>query len=410
LTGAGGIAGALAHRPYRLYVTGNAASLVGTWAQRIAVGWLAWELTGSGTWLGILALADLFPSVLIGPFAGAFADRHDRLTILLVTQWLAMLQSACLFVLALFGWLSVGGLVGLVLFQGLVMGFGQPARLAVISQLVPRESLPTAVAINSAVFNSARFVGPSIAGPLILVGGLPLCFLVNTVSYCGLLVVLRRLRRELPSARSPSTGRSGLFSDVVSGLRYVVRHPGIGPVLAMVTATALGVRPFMELLPGFVGQVLGRGAGSLAAMGAGFGLGAVVGALCMAGRTAGASLVPLWLGASALCATGVLALSTVTDPAPALALAALMGLTMSVSGISAQTLIQLAVEEHVRGRVLSLYGVIFRAGPALGALAIGMASDRVGLPLPLAIGAILTLFAWSRVWIRRVDVASALTP
>jgi MFS family permease len=168
LAGLGNISRTLAHRDFGIYVAGNSVSLIGTWMQRIGVGWLAWELSHSGAVLGLVAFADLFPGVLIGPFGGALADRADRLRVIKVAQTLIMLQALALFVLTASGGINVPLLVALVLFQGAVIGFNQPARLALIPSLVPRPDLATAVAINSIVFNTARFIGPALAGVVIV--------------------------------------------------------------------------------------------------------------------------------------------------------------------------------------------------------------------------------------------------
>jgi MFS family permease len=168
LAGLGNISRALAHRDFGVYVAGNSISLIGTWMQRIGVGWLGWELSHSGAVLGLVAFADLFPGVLIGPFGGALADRANRLRVIKVGQTLIMLQALALFVLTASGGINVPLLVALVLFQGAVIGFNQPARLALIPSLVPRPDLATAVAINSIVFNTARFIGPALAGVVIV--------------------------------------------------------------------------------------------------------------------------------------------------------------------------------------------------------------------------------------------------
>ena len=166
-----GIVRALKNPNYGTYAAGNSVSLIGTWIQRIAVGWLAWELTGSGAWLGAVAFADLFPAVFIGPFGGAVADRLSRLRIITISQALAMVQAVALFWLTFSGAVTIEWLFALVLVNGFVMGFNQPSRLALVPSLVPREDLSTAVAINAIVFNLARFIGPAVAGLLIVSWG-----------------------------------------------------------------------------------------------------------------------------------------------------------------------------------------------------------------------------------------------
>jgi predicted MFS family arabinose efflux permease len=396
------IADALGHRSYATYISGNSISLVGLWVQRVAVGWLTWELTGSGAWLGIVAFADLFPSVFIGPIAGAIADRSDRVRIMLTTQTLLTVQASALCVLSASGWISVHSLVALVLLNGIVVGFNQPARLALVATLVPREHLATAVAINSIVFNLARFLGPALAGLLILAGGVSAAFLVNALSYLVFIFSLRQIRHDV-STRAESTAAASegsLFGAVWGGVRYVTKHPGIAALLCLVTATAVGLRPYMELLPGFAADVYEGGAGTLALLTSAIGIGAVIGGFWVAQRTT-PDLTRIVLSSS-LLATVSLGLFAVTDR---LALAVVWvvgsGVFIATSGIAAQTLIQTAVDSTMRARVLSLYGVIFRAGPALGALVMGLGSEFVGLRWPLLVGALLSAAVWLWVWQRR---------
>src|SRR5215467_12263693 len=157
---------------FGLYSAGSAVSLIGMWMQRIAVGWLTWQLTGSGFWLGIIAFADFFPVVVVGPIAGAAADRWDRLTVIKISQTISLLQATLLFWLTATGSITLELLVALTAFQGVVVAFNQPARLALVPSLVPQTDLATAVAINSVIFNLARFIGPMLAGIAIVWWGI----------------------------------------------------------------------------------------------------------------------------------------------------------------------------------------------------------------------------------------------
>lgn len=399
---------ALRQRNFRLYVSGNAVSLVGLWTQRIAIGWLTWELTHSGAWLGAVAFADLCPSLIIGPFAGVVADRLDRLKIMRVAQSLAMIQAATLALLAAGGWISIEILIGLVLFNGIVVGVNQPARLALVSSLVPRSQLSTAVAINSIVFNLARFIGPALAGILILTVGVGAAFAANAASYLVFLVALARIR--LDTQNMPAAGANGrsIVADVAEGVRYLAGHAGIGPLLLLVTVLSVGVRCYVELLPGFAADVFSRGAGGLAALGSAVGVGAVAGGLWLARRGGPPGLARVAMLHSLLTTLAILGFAA-TDWFPAgLVFAAVSGVFMAISGVSAQSIIQLAVEPQVRGRVLSLYGIIVRAGPAMGAMLLGAASELVGLRLPLVAGALVCVTVWLFVWRRRARVEAAL--
>jgi predicted MFS family arabinose efflux permease len=373
--------------------------------QRIGVGWLAWELSHSGAVLGLVAFADLFPGVLIGPFGGALADRVDRLRVIKIAQTLIMLQALALFALTASGAITVPLLVALVLFQGAVIGFNQPARLALIPSLVPRPDLATAVAINSIVFNAARFVGPALAGIAIVTLDVSAVFALNALSFVAFLLALSRLRLE-PSA--VPTARRSMLGAVADGLRYALRHPGIGPILLLQAVLAVCARPFVELLPGFAAEVFERGAPGLAMLSSTIGVGAIVGGLWLAQRPGQAGLPEIVLGTSVLVALTTLAFALCPWFWPAVACVALAGWAMVVSGAGTQTVLQTAVDEDMRGRALRLFGLIFRGGPALGALVIGAASELLGLQAPLAAGALLGLIAAGLLWRRRHAIGRSL--
>jgi MFS family permease len=399
------IARALRNPNYGAYTAGSGASLIGTWMQRVAVGWLAWELTGSGAWLGAIAFADLFPTILVGPLAGVLADRWDRLKVIRVAQVLALLQSLALFALTATGTITIGLLLALTLFLGIVAGMNQPARMALIPSLVPREDLSAAVAINSILFNAARFIGPAAAGAMIVTGGTASAFAVNAVTFAVFLLTLARVR--LPAAPRPAR-TAGVLEEMAAGMRYVAGHPGMGPMLLLLLATCLFVRPVVELLPGFAADVFGTGADGLALLTSTVGAGAVLGGLWLAGRGDTDGLTRIALANTALLALAILifvATDSLWVAVPALLAA---GGGMVVAGVGAQTLIQLSIQGSMRGRVMSLYGLIFRAGPALGALAIGIVSEETGLRWPVAAGTLLTLAACLLAWSRRERMAAAL--
>ncbi|MEQ8701433.1 MAG: MFS transporter [Bauldia litoralis] len=405
-SGFGRIAAALRNPNYGIYTAGSCVSLIGTWMQRIATGWLAWELTHSGAWLGLIAFADLFPTVVVGPIAGAAADRWNRLRVTKISQTLGMFQAFALFGLTAAGWMDIWLLFALTLFLGTVAAFNQPARLALIPSLVPREHLGAAVAINSVVFNLARFIGPAIAGVAIVAGGVALAFALNAVSFAFFLFALSRVRlaREEGSGRK----RQGLLSALTEGVGYVVRHAGIAPLLLLLIVTSIGVRPLVELMPAFASRVFASGAEGLALLTASVGVGAIIGGTWLAGRSDSKGLtgVVLWSVAGMGGVTILFALSDrLWFAAPLLVVS---GFFVVCAGVGTQTLIQLAVDAEMRGRVLSLYGLIFRGGPAIGALLIGTASDFVGLRWPVIAGATLVLLAWAVARTRAAAIRGSL--
>ncbi len=402
----GAIPRALAHRNFGIYIAGSSVSLIGNWMQRIGVGWLAWDLSHSGAVLGLVAFADLFPTIVIGPFGGALADRFDRLRLLRVAQLAIMCQAFVLFALTATGLITVELLIALTLAGGIVVGFNQPARLALAPSLVPRSALATAVAINSIIFNGARFVGPALAGLVIVVSGVATVFAINALSFVAFLIALSRLR--IDPVTVDRHGQRSMLGAIGEGLRYTREHPGIGPLLLLNAVLAVSTRPYFELLPGFAAEVFGRGAEGLAMLGSAVGLGAIVAGLWMAQRHEAAHLTYVALGSSFLVALSVLGFSLTTWFPGALICMAFSGFGMVAAGVGTQTLMQTAVEENMRGRVLSLFGLIFRGGPALGALLMGAASELVGLQAPLAVGCLIGLLAATLVWRHRGAIARNL--
>ena len=407
LAGFARITRALQNPNYGIYTAGNSVSLIGTWMQRVAVGWLTWQLTGSGAWLGAMAFADLFPTVLIGPFAGAAADRWDRRRALRAGQSLMLAQALVLFALTATGLITIWLLLALTLFAGVVVAFNQPTRLALIPSLVRREDLAAAVATNSIIFNSARFLGPAAAGVIIVTGGVAAAFAANAACTAALVLALSRIRLA-DRGRDRGARRGGLLAEVGEGLGYAARHRGIAPLLLLLFAAGLCARPFVELLPGFADAVFRSGAEGLATMTSSVGLGAIAGGLWLARRDGQDGLAAVALASPlvlALALFGFVASDRFWLALPSLAVA---GFAMVAGGVGTQTLLQLAVEGRLRGRVLALYGLIFRGGPALGALVMGALSEVFGLRLPLAAGACLAALAGAAAFARRRAIAAAL--
>ncbi|MEQ8813684.1 MAG: MFS transporter [Thalassobaculum sp.] len=411
-TGTRAILRTLRQPDYGLYTLGNSVSLIGMWMQRVSVGWLTWELTHSATWLGAVAFADLFPTVFVGLVGGVAADRFDRVRIIMICQAIAMVLAAAMGVLTLAGHMTVGSLLVLVLLGGIVLGFNQPSRLALVSSLVPRENLTTAVAINSIVFNLARFVGPALAGLVIVAADVGWAFVANAFSYLAMLAALIAIRHRNPAAGRDRSAvrpaRSGLVADIGAGLAYAARHPGIGPLLALHLVGSIMVRPVLELLPGFADHVFQGGADTLATLTSTVGVGAVIGGWLLARRTGTTGLVTLVLASTTGVSIGVLAFVATDILWVGIASAGFLGGVMVASGVGLQTVVQLAVEPAMRGRVLSLHGLIFRGGPAVGALMMGTAGDFVGLRWPLAAGAVVGLAMVALVAMRRARLREAI--
>jgi MFS family permease len=390
---------------FAIYSAGSAISLIGMWMQRIAIGWLTWQLTESGLWLGIVAFADFFPVLLVGPFAGAVADRWDRLRVIKTSQTVALMQATVLFGLTASGHINIGLLVALSAFQGIVVAFNQPARLALVPSLVPQTDLASAVAINSVVFNLARFIGPMFAGVAIVWSGVEAAFAANALSYVVFLVALSRIR--VVSAVRPARQKS-FTTDFREGFRYTAAHAGIAAPLVLLIAIGIGGRPLNELLPGFAADVFRSGAGGLSILASAIGGGAILGGLWLGHRAYSAGLTYVAMGgalAGALAAIMAIATDSMWMAVPAVVV---FGFCMSTSGIAIQTIIQLAADPAMRGRVMGLYGLIFRGAPAVGALVAGFASAQFGLRWPVFFGALVVIAVCFWTYLSRERIAEAL--
>ncbi|MEX2642855.1 MAG: MFS transporter [Acetobacterales bacterium] len=396
---------AFRHRNYRLYTMGNALSTIGLWMQRVGVGWLAWELTGSATWLGLIAFADMFPTVVISPIAGTVTDRIDRLRLLRSTQALLGLQAVTLAVLIYLDHMSIAWLLGLTVVRGIVLAFNQPARLSLISTLVGREDVAPAIAINAMIFNMARFIGPAAAGFLIVGGDTSVLFIVTALCFLSMSVAASLVRLDQPDRLS---GKGGLLQQTVEGYVYAAGHAGIGPLMLVLSMTAFGARSFIELMPGIADVVFGRGADGLAALLAVMGVGAIVGGAWLAQRPGLEGLTRVVAGNLLLIAVilGVFAASG--NYAVGLGAVFFLGFAITINGAGIQTLIQSSVEPSVRGRVLGLYGLIVRGAPSVGALVMGAFAERVGFAIPMLCGAAICVAAWMLASSRRQTMSRAL--
>ena len=399
---------ALAHRNFRLFSGGNVASHIGTWVQRMTVGWLAWELTHSGTWLGIIAFADMFPTVLLAPITGAVADRVDRLKAVRTIQALNLVQAVLLAGFTLAGAITIEILLVLTVLGGSVLAFGQPVRLAIVPSLVPRANLSAAIGINALIFNGARVVGPMIAALLIVRYGVGWAFVFNAASFVVFLAVLSRIRLEHRETRTVARTIRNMPREIAEGYAYAARHPGIGPMLAILTVVAVSGRPFLELLPGFADAVFGRGAEGLAWLTSSAGLGAMLGGFWLAQRGAVAGLTATTVSGIALLAAALIGFAATDIFWLALPCAAIAGFALIVVGVGEQTLLQNAVDPGLRGRVMSLYGMINRGAPALGALIMGTLSSWVGLQWPVVGGAAICVLVWLWARSRRAAMTRAL--
>ncbi|MDC0033516.1 MFS transporter [Alphaproteobacteria bacterium] len=400
------ITAALKQRNFAWYIGGGSVALFGIWAQRLTIGQLTWELTGSPAWIGFMAFADLFPTVLLTPLAGVVADRVDRRIMSIITQTLGMLQAFALATLAFLGLLNEWALLGLTFFIGVVWAFNTAARLSMVPNLLEREHVASAVALDSAVFNIARFIGPAIASYLYITVGAKWSFLLNGFTFAFFVFALYKLRmlREEGSA----LGKGGMFTQAADGIRYAARHPGIGPILIVVIALALGVKPVLELLPAVNGAVYKLDATGLGWMMSISAVGAILGSFWMAQRGTPVGLTRYVIGTLLIGALSLFGFTATDNYVLGLIGVFFIGAAVVIGGTGTQALMQNAVDGTMRGRVMSLYGMIYRGVPALGALGIGGIAEFIGLQAAIAGGGVVCLGVLLWVYSRRHTVIQAL--
>lgn len=388
----GGIARALATPGYRNFWAGNAISNAGRWAHRVAVGWLTWELTESEAWLGIVAFADLFPTAVVPIFAGVFADRIGLVRLMRFTAFSSGIIAALFAGLIAIDQINIMVIVILSALIGTLEAGSGPARITIINNLVPREDLSAAVALNTATFNLARLIGPAIAGGLIIWTNVATAIAFNAISYAIFVLVLIRIP-EVPNPRAGQVHRH-MFAEIWDALRYMALHPGIRIILIMILATAFLIRPVIELLPGFAVEVFGRGPGGLSTLLSTMGFGAAISGLWLArrGETAGLTRMTVW--AFLVTAIALLAFAATQIFWVGVAAIVAVGFFLLAGGISSQALVQNVVEPQFRARVLSLYLVASFGLPSVGALAMGLIASETGLQITVGTGALLAILIW----------------
>ena len=334
------------------------------------------------------------------------ADRMDRFQLIRTAQILQAFQAFLLGTLALYGLADIWLLFALGVFLGVVTSVNQPARLSMVRNLVRTEDLPVAIAINSVLWNAARFVGPVVAGVLIVFLDIGWAFIVNGLSFVAFLIALQKLRNDIPRAPAVTGGR--VLPQIVEGFQYVRRHQGLGPLIALLLMGSVFVRPFAELLPGFADAVFGRGADGLAMLTSATGVGAVIAGIWMSQVAKLQGLTNLALHSLVAMAIAMFLLGATDYFWLGLVATAMAGCFMLVNGVAAQSLIQYACAPQMLGRVLSLYGLSARAGPAIGALLMGAASEWFGLRIPVVAGGAICILAYLWALKRQRSIAEAL--
>jgi MFS family permease len=388
---------ALRHRNYRLFIAGQFLSLIGTWMQSVAQSWLVYRLTGSSTMLGAVSFASLIPVFLLSPVGGAAADRHDRRRIIIAAQSAMMLLAFALAGLTLSGHVRVWQIVALAALSGVANAFDVPGRQSFLVAMVGKVDLMNAIALNSSMFNSARIVGPAIAGVLVAAVGEGWCFFLNGLSFVAVLSSLLRMRVD--TARADAALESPIAA-ILQGFGWVRRT---GPVLALLLLLGLSSvagMPYSVLLPVFADRVLGGGPQALGFLTGASGAGALAGALSLAARRGVKGLGRYVVLASSAFGCALLVFSLSRTLWLSAALLVPVGFSVMVQMAASNTLIQTMVPDSLRGRVMSMYSMVFLGMAPFGGFLAGAVAEWLGAPATVSIGGSVCLLGSAVFWLR----------
>lgn len=381
----------LRHRNYRLYFFGQAISLIGNWIQSIAMGWLVFRLTNSALLLGVVGFAGQIPSLLITPFAGVYADKVDRRKVLVTTQAISMMIALALSFLILTNRIQVIYIIIAAVLNGCTIAIDTPFRHSFIINLVEdKNDLPNAIALNSTLFNSARFIGPPIGGFLIAIAGEGICFLINGLSYIAVIASLLAMYVKAYDIPQKTTS---IFSDLINGIKYAYNTSHLRILIIMVITTSFMGLPFQVFMPVFAKEILGGDSQTLGFLTGALGAGALIGALILATQTTIKKIPDIILISATMFSIGLLAFTNSTNLFLSLFTLAITGFGMIVILASCNTLLQTAINEDMRGRIVSLYSVAFMGFTPIGSLLSGAVAEVIGLQYTLSIAAVLCLLS-----------------
>ncbi|HXP40426.1 MAG TPA: MFS transporter [Candidatus Acidoferrales bacterium] len=403
---------ALRHRNFQLFFSGQLISLIGTWMQSVAQSWLVYRLTGSALLLGAVGFASQIPVFLFAPLGGITADRCNRRHIVIGTQVAALLLAFVLAVLTLSGKIQVWHVFVLASLLGVVNAFDIPGRQSFLVDMVGREDLMNAIALNSSMFNGARVIGPAIAGILVAKIGEGWCFFANAVSYIAVIIGLLMMRVQSPARALMASP----FEHMMEGFRFVNRTAPIRALLMLLGLVSLVGMPYVVLMPIFADKILHGGARGLGILMGATGVGALFGALTLAFRE-GVKGLGRWV---ALCCAGFGASLLMFSLSHSFWISVILllpvGYCMMLQMACSNTLIQVMVPDALRGRVMAVYSMMFMGMAPIGALLGGALADRLGAQVTVAVGGVASVAgaAWFglqlpkiRVEARRLIVAQA---
>ena len=381
---------ALRHRNFRLFLSGQFLSLIGTWVQTVAQSWLVYRLTSSSFMLGLVGFAGQIPYLVLSPIAGVVADRVDRRKLVTMMQILSTIQAVLLAVLTLTQTVKPWHIMTLALGLGIVGVFDMTGRQSFLVEMVGKEDLMNAIALNSSVYNSGRVLGPAIAGVLVAVIGEGWCFVVNAASFVAVIVALLMMRLPPAAIRPPAASAWLRFSE---GWNYVWNHAPSRALLLLLGVSAITNYPFLVLMPIFADRVLHGGPKTLGLLMSATGIGAITGALYMAARTGVRGLSRTIAGSTIMYSVALILFSYSRNIHFSMLTLAVAGAGMLLSIAGTNTTLQIIVPDALRGRVVGFYGMMFMGMAPIGSLLAGWLGGRIGAPYTVAIGAVICIIA-----------------
>jgi len=379
---------ALRHRNFQLFFSGQLISLVGTWMQTIAESWLVYRLTGSSLLLGAVGFSSQIPVFLVAPLGGIVADRYNRQRVVIGTQVCSMVLAGIYAALTLSGRIKIWEIFVLAALLGIVNAFDIPGRQAFLMDMVGREDLMNAIALNSSMFNGARIIGPAIAGILVAKIGEGWCFFANSVSYIAVIagLLMMQITRAAPRATDASP-----LAHIIEGFRFVRGTAPIRVILLLLGLVSFVAMPYVVLMPIFADRVLHSGARGLGILMGATGVGALLGALTLASRS-GVRGLGRWVAYSCGGFGVFLVLFSFSHTFwLSTALLVPVGFCMMFQMSSSNTLIQAMSPDELRGRVMAVYSMMFMGMAPFGTLLAGALADRLGAPVTVAMGAVAAI-------------------
>ncbi|MFA5163936.1 MAG: MFS transporter [Candidatus Omnitrophota bacterium] len=381
----------LQYRNFRLFIAGQSISTIGTWMQSVAMSWLVYRMTGSALLLGTVAFLSQIPTFVLSPFAGVFADRYNRHKIVITTQVLSMIQAGILAALTLSGSITVWQIVALGFFLGCVNSVDIPARQSFLIEMVEKkEVLGNAIALNSAMFNASRLIGPTLAGIIVAVAGEGICFLVNALSFLAVIASLLMMKLDRAKRRSPEMH---VLQELKEGVIYAYNSRPIRRILLLLSVISMLGMSYIVLMPVFAKDIHHGGADTLGFMMGAVGVGALAATLWLASLGEPPTLEKTVPAAATIFSVSIILFALSRVLWVSIALLIVTGFGFLATTASFNTIIQNTVHDDKRGRVMSLYAMAFIGMAPIGSLLAGAIANKLGATDALLIGGFACLFA-----------------